>query len=212
LVFLSYIVIGFTGYFGFSSVDFKDFVKTASVENRPIAQNCIQMFSRTNIPAFFLRIVVFNLVFASFPILNFFFRAGILKIYLENSGHEKPKDGEYIVEAKLYNTLTVMILLIPLSVSVFYPQIAKILGYVGAVAGIFVLYALPIATYLVKLKNEADNPIISIASEMARTRKTKKLYQVSEESTSKKNVNLNESSCSSTKHNNKMFEYGLKSN
>ena len=37
LVFLSYILIGFTGYFGFSSVSFKDFVKTASADNRPIA-------------------------------------------------------------------------------------------------------------------------------------------------------------------------------
>ena len=37
LVFLSYILIGFTGYFGFSSIAFKDFVKTASPDNRPIA-------------------------------------------------------------------------------------------------------------------------------------------------------------------------------
>jgi len=163
LVFLSYILIGFTGYFGFSSDTFKDFVKTASPDNRPIAQNCIMMFSRTNVPAFFLRLVVFNLVFASFPILNFFFRAGILKVYLEYTGNEKPRDGEYIIDAWSFNILTVVILLIPLSVSVFYPQIAKILGYVGAVAGIFVLYALPIFTYLVKLKNESDNPIISQA-------------------------------------------------
>jgi hypothetical protein len=99
LVFLSYILIGFTGYFGFSSVTFKDFVKTASPDNRPIAQNCIMMFSRTNVPAFFLRLVVFNLVFASFPILNFFFRAGILKVYLELTGNEKPRDGEYIIDA-----------------------------------------------------------------------------------------------------------------
>ena len=121
------------------------------------------MFSRTNVPAFFLRLVVFNLVFASFPILNFFFRAGILKVYLELAGNEKPRDGEYIIEAQKFNILTVVILLIPLSVSVFYPQIAKILGYVGAIAGIIVLYALPILTYLVMLKNESDNPIISQA-------------------------------------------------
>ena len=119
------------------------------------------MFSRTNVPAFFLRLIVFNLVFASFPILNFFFRAGILKVYLELTGNEKPRDGEYIIEAQKFNILTVAILLIPLSVSVFYPQIAKILGYVGAVAGIIVLYGLPIMTYLVMLKNESENPIIS---------------------------------------------------
>lgn len=83
---------------------------------------------------------------------------------MELVGYEKPRDGEYIIEAQNFNILTVVILLIPLSVSVFYPQIAKILGYVGAVAGIFVLYALPILTYLVKLKNEADNPIISEAA------------------------------------------------
>ena len=94
--------------------------------------------------------------------------------------------------------MTVIILLIPLSVSVFYPQIAKILGYVGAVAGIFVLYALPILTYLVKLKNESDNPIISQAQQLIQNHQIKKLYQEKEEV----QLNLNESSSSSTKMNN----------
>ena len=68
-------MIGFTGIF------FAEFELTATADNRPIAQNCLQMFSRTHVGAFFLRLVVFNLVFNSFPILNFFFRSGIIKIY-----------------------------------------------------------------------------------------------------------------------------------
>ena len=119
------------------------------------------MFSRTNIPAFILRLIVFNLVFSSFPILNFFFRAGIFKLYHELKGTEKPRDGEYLIDAMTFNIVTVVVVLIPLAVSVFYPKIASILGYVGSVAGLFVIYFLPILTYLVKLKNESDNPILA---------------------------------------------------
>ena len=56
--------------------------------------------------------------------------------------------------------------MIPLSITVFYPQIAIVLSYVGAVAGLFMIYFLPIVTYLVKLKNECDNPILYKALKM----------------------------------------------
>ena len=45
-----------------------------------MAQNCIVMFEQSNIPAFFLRIIVYILVSSSFPILNHFFRTAVIKI------------------------------------------------------------------------------------------------------------------------------------
>jgi hypothetical protein len=59
--------------------------------------------------------------------------------------------------------MTALILLIPLSITVFYPKIASILSYVGSVAGFFVLYSLPVFTYLQKLKDEIENPILTEA-------------------------------------------------
>jgi len=131
------------------------------------------MFSRTHLGAFFLRLIVFNLVFNSFPILNFFFRSGLIKIYRElfqNEDEENRRRPEIdnMVSASSFNIITCAITLVPLGFSIFYPKIASILGYVGSVCGLFVIYILPITTYLVKLKNECDNPIIAEADLMNR--------------------------------------------
>ena len=68
-----------------------------------------------------------------------------------------------MISASTFNIITCIIILVPLAFSIFYPKIASILGYVGSVCGLFVIYILPITTYLVKLRNECDNPIIAEA-------------------------------------------------
>ena len=141
------------------------------------------MFSRTHVGAFFLRLIVFNLVFNSFPILNFFFRSGVIKIFREMTSKEEDEEFQTrseidnFVGASTFNVITAVIILVPLIFSIFYPKIASILGYVGSVCGLFVIYILPISTYLVKLKYEVDNPIIAEADKMNREYQHKKLYQ-----------------------------------
>lgn len=56
--------------------------------------------------------------------------------------------------------------MIPLSITIFYPKIASVLSYVGAVSSQFVIYILPTVTYLVKLKNDSDNPILYEANKL----------------------------------------------
>lgn len=182
LVFLSYTIIGISGYIGFSGVYFADYAKTATGDNRPIAQNCTQMFALTSVAAFFLRLIVLNLVFNSYPILNFFFRAGLIKLYREFS-RDKTRDTEgerpevnQMVDAWAFNILTIAIQCIPLGFSIFYPKIASILGYVGSVCGLVVIYFLPVCTYLTKLKHECDNPILAAANNVNRQFQHKKLY------------------------------------
>lgn len=90
-------------------------------------------------------------------------------------------DGEnvngYIVGACTFNIVTVFTLMIPLSITVFYPQIASILSYVGSVAGLFMIYFLPIGTYLTKLKNDSDNPVLFQAQQLSHNYQNMKLYQ-----------------------------------
>ena len=110
------------------------------------------MFSRFDVVAFFLRIIVFMLVFSAFPILFHFFRAALLKvIFGDGKGNQEGNgEGTYIT-AKKFNITTCLILLVPLLVSVFYPQIASILGYVGSICGLFAVYLIPVLTHLSKL-------------------------------------------------------------
>ena len=51
------------------------------------------------------------------------------------------------------------------------------MSYVGSVAGFFVIYLLPIATYLVKLKNDSDSPLLAQAYDLNNQYQNMKLYQ-----------------------------------
>lgn len=70
-----------------------------------------------------------------------------------------------------------MILLIPSTITVVYPKIADILSYVGAVAGLFVVYILPVVTHLHKLKIESDNPLFAEATQISNMYYNDKMYQ-----------------------------------
>jgi len=131
------------------------------------------MFEQSNIPAFFLRIIVFSLVSSSFPILNHFFRTALIKVM---SSIVKGPNEEFDISANIFGVVTAIVLLIPLSVTIFYPEIASILSVVGSVCGLFVLYFLPILTYLTKLHHECQNPVFAEANKINQDYLYNKLY------------------------------------
>ena len=181
LVCISYVMIGFFGYFGFMGVYFTEYLQRAAEKKEPVAQNCVQMFGSTNVWAFLLRLVIMPLVGTAFPLLQHFFRTGILKLMFGqdkgNRSNRNEDEGARTIRASHFNIVTAVLLLIPVAIAVFYPRIADILSYVGAVAGIFALYLVPIATYLSKLKMDYENPLLSLANQMNRDFEHKRLYQ-----------------------------------
>ena len=58
---------------------------------------------------------------------------------------------------------TIILLSIPTIISIVLPQVATILGYIGSVAGLVIVYILPVITYLKKLKTELENPLLAKA-------------------------------------------------
>ena len=91
LVFLVYLTIGVTGYYGFMGSDFNNYALTADPLNWPIAQNCIIMFNNTDIIPFIIRLVILTLTISSFPILNNLITSLVVKMCRE---HYKNRDGE----------------------------------------------------------------------------------------------------------------------
>ena len=85
LAFVTYVLIGAVGYIGFAGVAFSEYALKATGTEYPLAQNCMLMFSKTNVTAFIMRTIVFCLVFSSFPILNHFFRSGVIKLIYGNA-------------------------------------------------------------------------------------------------------------------------------
>ena len=181
LVCASYVMIGLFGYFGFMGIYFTEYLERAPAKEKPIAQNCIQMFRATDVWAFLLRLVIMPLVGTSFPILQHFFRSGILKLMSGrkkgNRSNSNEDGGAIHVSASRFNLVTAVLLLLPLAIAVFYPQIADLLSYVGAVAGIFAIYLVPISTYLCKLKMDYENPLLTLTNQMNRDFEHKRLYQ-----------------------------------
>lgn len=156
----------------------------ADTANWPIAQNCIMMFQNTDVKAFIMRVVILILTTSTYPLLNYFFTSGVLKMWREHCKSSSDYiylninelSDEQMVGSSNYNKLIVSSLIIPLAITIFYPQIAGVLGYVGSFSGLFIVYFLPILTYLTKLKNDSENPLLADANLIHQDYLLKKQY------------------------------------
>lgn len=111
------------------------------------------MFPPTNVVAFFMRLALLGFLFCCFPLINNFLRSLVFQFF--------PQDKE--ISDKQFKITTVILLIIPLCVAMFYPQIGSILGMIGSVAGLFIVYVLPTITYLKQVKTECEHPILAKA-------------------------------------------------
>lgn len=113
------------------------------------------MFPTTNVVAYIMRLALFCFLSCAFPMINHFLRSMTLQLVFKNKE----------VGKKTFIAVTIGLLTIPTLVCMFYPQIASILGIIGSVAGLFIVYILPVITYLKKIKTECENPILAKAIE-----------------------------------------------
>lgn len=111
------------------------------------------MFEATNISAFFMRLALLCFLSCCFPLINNFLRSLVFQFF--------PQDKE--ITNVQFKVITVIFLIIPLCVTVFYPQIGSILGMIGSIAGLFIVYVLPTITYLKQIKTECEHPILAKA-------------------------------------------------
>ena len=83
VVFLTYLIIGVFGYIGFLGTFFKAYYVriSHSIRYSQINQNCLDMFNTESVLAFILRLALFFLLFASYPLFNLFLRTHLLNIF-----------------------------------------------------------------------------------------------------------------------------------
>jgi sodium-coupled neutral amino acid transporter 9 len=149
----SYIIVGVMGYIGFTGYFFTHKFLDMPADAREITQNCIMMFDTTNVLAFFMRIALFCLLFCCFPLINHFLRSLVILLLF--------KDKE--ITDRVFRVVTISILVLPLLITIFYPKVGSILGLVGSIAGLIIVYVLPVITYLKKVKTECENPVLAKA-------------------------------------------------
>lgn len=75
-----------------------------------------------------------------------------------------------------YNTFIILCNCIPFTITLLFPQVAVVLGFIGSLVGLLVIYIMPVLTYLKKLKSECDNLQVSEANQIYLDSLNKRLY------------------------------------
>ena len=162
--------VGLMGSIGFMGKYFDDYYihnakhHQSGPDTYEMSQDCMQMFIVTDVLAFIMRFALFALFFCCFPLINHFLRSLCLQLFF--------KDKE--ITDKIFYPVNITILLVPALITIFYPKIGSILGLIGAIAGLFIVYILPVITHLKKVRTEIEHPLLAqaIASDQYEFRTT----------------------------------------
>jgi hypothetical protein len=152
LVFMSYTLCGVMGYFGFSGTYF-----TSDTNYEGIKSNCLFMFPPENIFATIIRFATFFQLLAAMCLM---FACQRAQIYLLIYG-----DAERAEKQPLKVTIftNFCILIAPFALSIFYPDVGKLAGYLGSMAGLGCIYVMPTITNLKSTYTQIKHPILAEA-------------------------------------------------
>ena len=156
IVFLTYTSVGTLGYFAFSGQLFKEIFESQESQQGVITQNFLSMFYYDQIPAIFIRVVIYCQLTCSLPLSNHFFRSLLMDMVYKNN------DFEALGKTK-FRLLNLSILIAPLGFSLFYPKVGSILVYASSLSGFFLIYVVPVVTYMKMKKLEITDPLIARA-------------------------------------------------
>lgn len=131
LAFFLYFCVGVFGLFGFKGILFGKNALSST-------QNALNLFSESNMIAFIARWALFFQMFWVYPLLFYIMRIQFSALVFET--HEMTP-----FSVIMFN---VWVLGLSSIVGASYPQIGSLLGIVGSVLGLFLMYLLPIAVYL----------------------------------------------------------------
>lgn len=112
------------------------------------------MFDNTDTAAFIVNVILLVFCISSYPFNQFYVISGSLKLYKDLIKRPDLSDQELL--GRWYNLYTIGTNAIPFAITMFVPYIAAVLGMAGSVLGLFVLYLVPVLTYLAKLKKELN--------------------------------------------------------
>ena len=114
------------------------------------------MFDYKDIAAFALRLSIFLLMFTTYPLLNYFLKDIILKLFFRNVE----------VSNKTLFFINFGISFFSLLFALFLPSVGIILSYAGAISGLVIIYALPVTTYMKWKRTQIQNPLLAEALKM----------------------------------------------
>ena len=158
MVFMCYVIVGTLGYIAFSGSTFigkgHDGVDPGTIA---IAENFLSMFDYDAVPAIAVRMMLFCQLCCSYPLVNHFQRSLLVNLIF--------KQGTVLYELSDFNfrAMNIGISVVPLIFALFYPKIGTILGYAASISGFFMIYVIPVITYMKMRKIEILHPELAAA-------------------------------------------------
>ena len=153
LVAFTYMSVGVMGSIGFIGSYFTEHFLAKKSPTSEMEQNCMNMFEVKDGLAFVMRFALFALLFCCFPLINHFLRSLVFQLFF--------RDQE--VTPRIFYSVNTVCLLVPTLITIFYPKIGSILGLIGAIAGLLIVYILPVITHLKKFRTEIEHPLLAMA-------------------------------------------------
>lgn len=111
------------------------------------------MYPYNDVAAFILRISIFFLLFSTYPLIGFFLKVIMKNLLFRNRQVSLLTDF----------IMTVLMCFIPLLFALFYPNVGTILSYVSAVSGFLVIFVLPVAVHLKRMRIKIMHPLLAEA-------------------------------------------------
>ena len=142
MTFCFYVVVGWLGYLGFSGALFYDSV---GIEK---AQNCLNLFPPKHIAAFAVRVALFSQIMLVYPLL-FHILSIQISLWLTKQP-EMPDTQKKLMYLLLIGINTVL--------GACYPEVGSVIGLLGSILGLGLMYIIPIAVYLKRYYLEVTTP------------------------------------------------------
>eukprot|EP00743_Colponemidia_sp_Colp-15_P001756 GILK01001917.1.p1 GENE.GILK01001917.1~~GILK01001917.1.p1 ORF type:complete len:450 (+),score=81.79 GILK01001917.1:80-1429(+) len=137
---LSYIAVAVLGYFGFHDVH--------RFGKDKLTQNVLNMFSSNDVGALIARLSLFLQIVTVFPLLLSVIRRQVCTFFFAS---------EYPSAFHVFTFNSIMMLLTT-SFAVFYPNVGSILSYTGALCGLILVFAMPVAVHLKSVPEGVSTP------------------------------------------------------
>ena len=116
------------------------------------------MYEYSDPDAIVIRLLVSIQIIVTYPLLNHFQRTIIFNLHFKNQGYKSIDD---LPRCK-FVAINVSISVIPLLCALFYPHVGYIMGIFASISALFMIYIVPVMTYLKMIKMEITNQKSSI--------------------------------------------------
>ena len=152
MVFMSFVLVGSMGYFGFSGAKFEG---KACI----FTQNFLQMYDYSEPAVVIIRCFFSIQMIFTYPLLNHFQRSIILNLFFRSRGYHTLEELPF----SYFLGINLSVSLIPLLFQLFYPNIGVILGIASSISALPMIYIVPVTTYFKMKKLEILYPMLAAA-------------------------------------------------